>query len=75
MVFGLCAQAHFFFFFLKMDRSCSHMGTDVCTEVNTCTKIIQGVHVGPILFNAGLSPKGTFNVFIYAFYVFRWFGE
>ena len=32
-------------------------------------KIIQGVHVGPILFNAGLSLKGTFNPPIYAFYV------
>lgn len=25
-------------------------------------KVIHGVHLGPILFNAGLSPKGTSNI-------------
>lgn len=51
------------------------MKADICTEVSTCRTIIQRVHVDPILFDAGLSLKGTFSVPIHAFYAFGWSGE
>lgn len=41
------------------------------SEVNI-QKIIYGVHLGPILFNAGLSPKGTFNFESMRFMRFLW---
>lgn len=52
--------------------SCPQTFAQWCTRVQ---KIIQGVRVGPNLFNAGLSLKGTFSLPIYAFHVFRWIEE